>query len=788
MKKLEKFLLVGLCTLLFGCHTHGREIEMSSSSISSSEESSIPSSSYPDDYVFVESIGFAKDEFKIAYHKSLSIKPQISPSNATNKAVKWSSSNSEIISVNNTGYIYAWEIGTVTLRCETTDGSGLFAEISVESYSNEVSNVELDFTSKEAYIGENFQLKATVYPSNASFKDLTYSSDNTKVATVDELSGLVTCVGVGTANIKAISVNKNIFATCTVTVKSIDLYKFSLRANEIQLHENDTYKLISKFVPENASNKKVTYKSSNTKIATVDENGVITGKKAGDCVITATSDEKKISDTCKVHVTNDDSILLKTTLNYNYKDYFNNIFMTMDCAPAHNTTNFLVVPIWFTDSKNCIKVEARENVRQDIQAGFFGTNEETGWRSVKTYYEEESFGKFKLGGMVTKWFECGASSSKYKDDNTGTYLLTSTVLEWFHKVYPEVDLRDYDSDSNGYIDALIMVYAAPDYASSGDYSGGGNFWAYCGWKGYSSYSSIDNPVENCFMWCSYDFMYSRDYAYSRTQQSGYGYGSKNFKIDTHTFIHESGHLLGLSDYYDYSNYSYSPGAGFSMQDHNVGMHDPYSVMALGWTNPYIPTESCNITINDFATSGDVILLTPEFNDNLSPFDEYLLIELFAKKGLNYQDATTPYKWYGTVDGYGIRVWHIDARLIKGYNTNNLNPKDITTLPVTNDGTHVYHATSNTYYYNGQEQISFLGKNYSDFNIMQMIKNNTEVSHKSVDYISSSDFFHKGDTFTMAKFKKQFVNAGLLNSNKELGWSFKVENLSEDSATIAIYKD
>ena len=71
-----------------------------------------------------------------------------------------------------------------------------------------------------------------------------------------------------------------------------------------------------------------------------------------------------------------------------------------------------------------------------------------------------------------------------------------------------------------------------------------------------------------------------------------------------------------------------------MQDYNVGGHDPFSSYALGWGKAYIPAESMTINLKPFATSGEMILLTPNFNKYNSPFDEYILLEYYTPTGLN----------------------------------------------------------------------------------------------------------------------------------------------------------
>ncbi len=77
---------------------------------------------------------------------------------------------------------------------------------------------------------------------------------------------------------------------------------------------------------------------------------------------------------------------------YNYKHFTKYNAYQISSAPCVGAANILVIPVWFTDSGNYIASSNRENVRSDIQAAYFGTNEQTGWRSVKTFYEEESHG------------------------------------------------------------------------------------------------------------------------------------------------------------------------------------------------------------------------------------------------------------------------------------------------------------------------------------------------------------------------------------------------------------
>ena len=282
-------------------------------------------------------------------------------------------------------------------------------------------------------------------------------------------------------------------------------------------------------------------------------------------------------------------------------------------------------------------------------------------------------------------------------------------------------------------------------------------------------------------------MYGYNRAKSRTGLSTcHGGDTSHCNIDAHTFIHEMGHVFGLEDYYDYSNHGYKPAGGFSMQDENVGAHDPYSALALGWGGAYIPTDTALINLKPFTTSGEMIILSPSWNSYNSPFDEYILIEYYTPDGLNEFDTTYQYDGRGQGSSKpGIRLWHIDARLVYGRTT-----LRETTNPLISTPYGVTHMMSNTYddgTSDTEGYLSPLGAEYADYNILQWIRNKNTTTYKSQTELSYNYLFKAGDTFTMDTYKKQFVKEGKLNSDKDLGFSFEVKSLSAESATIAINK-
>lgn len=163
-----------------------------------------------------------------------------------------------------------------------------------------VSGVALNKKVATVNVGKTVTVKATVTPANADNKTLAWTSSNTKIATVS--NGVVKGVKAGRVIITAKTTDgSNISATCTVTVKQ-PVTRISL-SKKATMYTGKKLTLKAKVNPANASNKALTWKSSNTKIAKVASNGVVTGVKAGAVKITATAkDGSRKSATCTVTV------------------------------------------------------------------------------------------------------------------------------------------------------------------------------------------------------------------------------------------------------------------------------------------------------------------------------------------------------------------------------------------------------------------------------------------------------------------------------------------------------
>ena len=168
-------------------------------------------------------------------------------------------------------------------------------------------------------VGETLTLTATVAPSNATFKNVTWSSSNTAVATVAD--GVVTAkASVGTAIITVKTADGAKTATCTVTV-GVPVTGVTLSQTSASLKVGETLTLKATVAPDNATDKSVTWSSSNTAVATVSD-GKVTAKAAGTATITVKTNDGAKTATCTVIVfSNGTNTVDLSTITSNYTSY-----------------------------------------------------------------------------------------------------------------------------------------------------------------------------------------------------------------------------------------------------------------------------------------------------------------------------------------------------------------------------------------------------------------------------------------------------------------------------------
>ena len=149
-----------------------------------------------------------------------------------------------------------------------------------------VTSVKLNKTKASIVVGEKTKLVAKVAPSNANNKKLKWTTSDSNVAKVTS-TGVVTGLKKGTATITARSTDgSKVYAKATITVKEVKVKKITVSPSKITLAKGKTKQLKVTVAPSNATNKQVTYTSSNKKAATVSKTGKITAKAKGRAIIT----------------------------------------------------------------------------------------------------------------------------------------------------------------------------------------------------------------------------------------------------------------------------------------------------------------------------------------------------------------------------------------------------------------------------------------------------------------------------------------------------------------------
>ena len=250
--------------------------------------------------VVVTSIGLNKTSTKIQEGKTEKLTATINPSNATNKNVTWSSNKPRIATVDSKGNVKALKSGVVLITAESYNGKKATCTVTVSSIP--VTSIKLNKTSTTIAKGKTEKLTPTVYPTNTSAKGVLWSSSNKQVATVDE-RGNVKAIGVGTATITCTSTLFGNKATCKVTVTN-PVTSVKLNKTSTTIVKGKTEKLTAKINPSDATNKNVSWTSSNKQVVTVDSNGNVKAVGKGTAIITVTTKDGNKKATCKVTVKN----------------------------------------------------------------------------------------------------------------------------------------------------------------------------------------------------------------------------------------------------------------------------------------------------------------------------------------------------------------------------------------------------------------------------------------------------------------------------------------------------
>ena len=435
----------------------------------------------------------------------------------------------------------------------------------------------------------------------------------------------------------------------------------------------------------------------------------------------------------------------------------------------------LIVPVQFVDSAN--KWDAFE--LEEIQKCFFGDptiDTVLPWESVSSYYEKSSYGCLKIKGEVAPVFRSSLYTfSELQNATTHRNPDLDIVREFEDNASYNTLKKQYDSDGDGRIDAVAFIYSDMFTVSNTDK----RWWAHVTWNRENP--DVDEPVVNTYMWASYYFQ----------KKTGNPYGAK-YDYDTHTFIHESGHLLGLDDYYSYEDSNaYDPSGGQEMHSQNIGDENIFSKLSLGWVEPYyIKTDSSvTTTLNSSAhyKNGNCIIIND--NWNMSPLDEYIILEYYTPTDLNKLDSETKYAENAQMfTTSGFRIYHVDSRLVKLDKTENY--KGYVTDVSSFDSAYFYVVgPSNTpnsehSYLNSDYEI----ENYKQIHLLQAGGVNTFKPAKEGrrgSKASNADLFKQGSSFVASS--AFFANGDKFNNGSTVGYRIDIGTCTDTQGTVTITK-
>ena len=304
----------------------------------------------------VEGISLDAGNLTMTVGSTATLAADVSPNNATQPLVIWSSSDSQVATVSHTGVVKANKAGTAIITATSYDGGrSASCRVTVKTAEVPVTGVVLDRTALNMVYGTSETLTATVTPLNASERTVTWISDNTAVATVDS-NGKVIAIGVGSATVTASAGGKS--ARCTVVVTPIQVSGIALPDANIVV--GATVALTATVTPASAANREVTWSSSNPGVATVSNAGIVTGLASGTATITATAkDGSGVSGSCTVTVRGIDvsSVVLdKTGLSMEEGE----TAILVDTVEPDSATDTSVT--WSTSDESVVNVDAAGKV------------------------------------------------------------------------------------------------------------------------------------------------------------------------------------------------------------------------------------------------------------------------------------------------------------------------------------------------------------------------------------------------------------------------------------------
>lgn len=305
--------------------------------------------------------------------------------------------------------------------------------------------------------------------------------------------------------------------------------------------------------------------------------------------------------------------------------------------PTTGTVKVLCLLIEFNDYRH-----TPANTQAAVHNALFGAGEPafTPYESLTNYYKRSSYNKLNIQGNTLGWYRTAYNRSAVGLNTGGRQGLIKEAIN--HYKAQGHDFSQYDNDGDGDVDVFHVIYAGPD-------TGWGSFW--WGWQmNWQDYWPFDYFEVDGKRLSKYTFQF-------QTQHSSGGFSPI-------VVIHETGHALGLPDFYDYDGDVGPDGGvgGLDMMDGNKGDHNCFSKWILGWLTPTMVANygSQTIQLRASGTTEDCVMIIPGASP-AGQFSEYFMVQNRTKAG-NDNASNWP--------GSGMMIWHLNAAAGNDYAYNN----------------------------------------------------------------------------------------------------------------------
>ena len=267
----------------------------------------------------VTGISINKPAIELIEEESERLIATITPDNASNKNINWTSSDVGVAMVSPDGTVYAIKPGQATIMATTEDGGFVaLCKVTVKAKVIMATAIRLSHTSETIAIGETLQLNAVLEPENVTNSNISWTSTNPNVATVNP-TGLIHALAQGSTQIIATTTDgSNLSAICEIIVEKqfIEITQIQISPSRARIPAGKSVKLNAVITPSDAFSTNLLWSSTNTSVATVSQDGNVEAIAEGEAVIIAsTQDGSNLSATCNISVYNDIILISEIILN-----------------------------------------------------------------------------------------------------------------------------------------------------------------------------------------------------------------------------------------------------------------------------------------------------------------------------------------------------------------------------------------------------------------------------------------------------------------------------------------